>query len=376
MFPETEFHKLGNRLMFLVIEGRIYHTDNSGNSGEGFLSLCGLNFPLIKAETIEEIENRYYRKAKNEIKEFKAKQIGELNDKYLKILEEMIKKKEDSIFFFREICPAYNLNFNNQFVLSPLNILSEEKKVIQTQEDSNLNLLRKILPEKCAVINGRVYPISFSQDNVFVDLNNQSYELLKSTSLLDEIEETFQAQFEERLKKEANFEFETGKEKKEKVSILEKELGSLEVIHGIDKYEHCYEYGEIGYEFSSKLIYWLIKPHYNSTTERSYSEGQSAVTLELDNKKLGNSVKFVERGNRDTLFSIHSHSNCYGQGTKMPPFDDAHPDSIEDKMYMLKTCAEEVSREGNFWTAPDSSSSDDSSSDDNSSSNSSSDYNY
>jgi hypothetical protein len=355
--------------MFLVMDGRIYHTANSGNSGEDFLSLCGLDFPLIKAETIEDLESRYCRKEKNEIEKFKAKQIGELNDNYLKTLKGLIGQKEDAVFFFREICPAYNLFSNAKFIsLLPETSIQKED---ETEKEKRKSILGNIMPEKCAVINGRVYPLSFSQDNIFINVNEQSYEINRSIILLDDIEKQFQKQFEENLRQEAIAEFDSGRKKEERISDLEKELGSLEIIEGAEEHEHCYEYGNIGYDFSSKLIYWLILPHYNSTSEKSYGEGQSAVTLELENKKLGNYVKFAERNNRKTPFKIHSHTNCYGSATSMPPFDENEKDSIEDKMFLLKTCAEEVFREGNFYTAPDTSSSDDNSSSDNSS-----DYNY
>jgi len=351
MFPETEFHKLGSRLMLLVMNGKIYHTGNSEERSSNFLSLCGLNFPLIKGELLNESEERYTRRSKSEIEKFKAEKIGLLNDQYIKNLEQLLKQKEDAVFFFREICPGYDPLFRPTYISDP-DFLRQSSAHETGQNQTSSGIFENLLCFNCAVINGRIYPLQSANSEVFVNLEGSNYELSRAVETIDDVEKEFQKRLADKLTEESAKEFERGKENEGIVSNLVREIGSLEVIRGIKKYQNCYEFGEIGYDFSAKLIYWIVIPHFNETTGRTYSEGQCAVTLEFENKKFGSSVKFAERDNRDCKFIIHPNSNCYGGATRMTSFEEGKNDSVDDKMYMLRTCAEMVFAQRKFYEPP------------------------
>ncbi len=360
MFPETEFHKLARHLMFLIVGDRIYHTTNSREVDKNFIFLFGLNFPLKRAETLEELEERYQKRNSAELQKFKEQHVEALNEKNIRELETALKTKEDLMFFFREICTRYNLSTGYKSSICQFIAQQRAREKRAEEPRGKEHTLKKILTFNCAVVNGRIYPLEDYTSTFFANLDGKNYQIARAVMTVEEAEKAFFDQFALALKKEALLDFEQEKESSKRILELEKEIGSIEVLDGVRKYTHSYEFGEIGFDTSSKLVYWLLRPHYNETSGKSYGEGQSAVTLTLQSKNLGSTVKFAERNDRNSRFDIYSGSNCYGDATSMPPFDSSNKNSIEDRMFMLRTCAQMVNEEKRFYQAPTYSSSDDS----------------
>ncbi len=332
--PETDFHKLSAAAMLLVSAGFLYLTKNAQEVGDDYLSLCGLKFPLMRTESLADMEARYRKRLRCEIERFQEDFLTVTEDVFISELEETLRVEKGVCFFLKEICPRYDLR---AYEIMMKNHESDVKPKVKPE--AGKAILESLLEKNCAVINGRIYPFQRTTQDVHGKFKGVSFQLTQAVALTDDVERQFRTAFIERLKEEAMAKLNKGRSEYVKTRELVRELSSLGVFKGLKKYDHCYEYGQIGYDFTAKVIYWLTAPHFNHTTRKRYKEGQSAVTLTLNGGILGIQADFAERNDRNEAFVPCGKNICVGGAYRM------ERKTIEDKIYYLKTFKEMVEAE-------------------------------
>lgn len=332
MFPETDFFRRKN-LMFLIVEGRYYNTSNSFPAEKDYLTLCGLRFPLERGRSLAEEEKNYrsrnkglFQQFRNSFQEKMDANRGALCD-VLKDIEE----KEDVLFFLANICRPHD---------SPLRVLEPGRKTESRASDSAELIFPQVIGQGYAVINQRMYPLKPTEKPVFVLLNEKGYSLNPSRMSVEDAEHEFHRLLARQLELQALSDFEAAKNCQGELKKLDEKIGSFQVAAKVSRFRHCYEFGDIGYDTTLKSVYWLIPPHHNRTTGKSYKEGQSAAVLPLAKGLLGVTAKFAERKDRDSPFEISNLSHCLGFSLV--------GDSLEDKMHYLRTFVSVVERNGGF----------------------------
>lgn len=315
--------------MSVVIQGRYYNTSNSETVDKNYLSLCGLRFPLARGRTLIEEEQSYTRRNEKVIQDMKNRFEKEINvnKKTLDEIQKEVDLREDIAFFISHICVPHERT-------SKFKEDAGSKKI----SNSNEPIWPLILAKDYAIINGRVYPLKPASEPVFVNLDNKNYTLDRGEMKVEDAESKFINILTQRIRIQAMNDSVKVKEIAEKAKALDEKILSLETALKISRYPHCYEYGDIGYDTSIRCVYWLIPPHHNRSSGRSYSEGQSAAVLPLANGQLGTAGSFAERNDRNSPFAIFSYSLCLGFGL--------NGNSLEDKMLYLKTFANVVSTNG------------------------------
>lgn len=328
MLAETDFHKRKN-LMSIIVQGRYYNTSNSAAVESNYLTLCGLRFPLVRGRTLIEEEQSYVRKNDKTIQQLKAAFEKEIdaNGKTLDELKREVDTKEDVAFFISNICVPHARTSK------PI-----EEKQTRILYQSNEPIFPTIINKNCAIINGRVYPLNRVSEPVFANLDNANYTIGSAETTVDGIESKFQNILMQRIRAMAINNSKKSKEFLDKTRQLDEKILSLETVLKVAKHAYSYEFGDLGYDTQIGSVYWLIEPHYNKTTGRNYSEGQSAATLKLTNKQLGTTGIFAERDSRNQPFVCVTSSHCMGFGLVGT--------TLEDKMQYLKTFASVVKRNG------------------------------
>lgn len=337
MLPESDFYRRKN-LMFLIVGMRYYNVENAQPVNKDYLELCSLRFPLKQGRMLTDEENSYLKINKKILQNLKTEIEKEITKKgaHLNDIKIDVETKEDILFFLSKICKPHNqkVDKNNK-------IQGEEQESFRFFLEDNELIFPRIINKDYAVINKRLYPLKTTENPVFVSLNSQNYTIDVSNKTVEEVESTFQRFLKEKIRIQALKDSVKTKELEKKISNLNVEIASLEIELNVSKFVHCYETGDIGYDFTSKLVYWLIPAHYNHTTGKSYEEGQSAATLPLQGGKIGNTWRFAERKNRNSQFVTRSESHCLGFSLV--------GDSLEEKMQFLHTFANVVKENGAFY---------------------------
>jgi hypothetical protein len=334
MLPETDFYRRGHimSLMFLIIGSRYYNTENSNLTNRDYLNLCGVRFPLKKGRSLLKEEQRYMQKNKKQLEQYKDEIEKKINQDGIGIAElhQDIVKQEEILFFLSKICSAYE---------SPTT-LKYQRQSQQSPQQEKESILMQIIGEDCAVINRRLYPLKQVGAPLFINIEEKNYTLCPSHIEVHTIEALFQKKLTEKLKIEVLKNSEKLKGLEEYSQELQSEIYSLEIFLKIKRYSHCYELQDLGYDSSIRSVYWLIPPHNNITTNKSYKEGQSAMTLPLNGEELGTSARFAERQDRNSPFRLVQNSHCLGFSLV--------GDSFEDKMAYLRKAAHNVYRNKSF----------------------------
>lgn len=352
MIPSINFAGLSEPLV--IFGGRMYHPSNSSNDERDYFFLSNLRFPLRKGQTLEDFEKRYVKLNAQELEKTVKAEAEALGQLRIDFLNKALSFKEDLMFFFKEICVPYEKNTHNSEGIT--DFFSEDVAVpeIEKTEFSWRNVLPAILSINCALVNRRMYPLVESQkpDVPFANINQKKYEIRPAVCKAEDIEAKFLEFMTSQLKNKGLHEFTNNLKKSARMSELEKKIGSIELLAGVKKLTNAYEYGDIGYDFALKVVYWLIPAHYNYTAVTSYGDGLSAVTLKMDKKKLANTPAFAFRNSINDPFIIHRHPNCYGGASR------CLGDTVDDIMAMLRACRMVVINEGRFYQEQTSSSDD------------------
>jgi len=337
MFPETDFYRKRN-LIFLIIDHTYYNISNSGDVNENYLNLCELRFPLTKGRSLLDEEKNYIKKNSKKLQDFKTeieKQITK-EGKHIGSIKESLEVQEDIHFFLSKICQPHNPDAAGT---------GTESSVQRTEYSIDCEeslILPQILNENYAIINQRIYPLQQIQEPIFVSLEGKNYTINTSIATPEEVEGNFQKILEERIKVQALSDSKKVGEILQNIDNLQEKIIHLTLKLNAKKYDSCYECGDIGYDFRSRLVYWLIPAHYNETTGKSYGEGQSAGTLSLIKKNLGTTLKFADRNERNSPFRISSKNHCHGD-LKLGG------NSLEDKMAYLRAFRMQVDKEKKFY---------------------------
>jgi len=336
MFPETDFYRKKN-LMFLIVSATYYNTGNSKAVDTNYLTLCELRFPLTKGRSLIDEETSYLKRNNQRFQDFRQEVERQINEegRHLEAIKQNLEIQEDVYFFLSQICQPHNPNSFEANV---------KASVGENQFDLEYNkkpIFPQLLQKDCAIINQRVYPLDQTQEPIFVSLDGKNYTISSSTGRVEDVETNFQKILEERIRMQALRDSKRVDDLKGKISNLQEKIVSLGLALNAKKYTHCYECGDIGYDFTSKLVYWLIPGHDNHTTGKNYGEGQSAATLPLKNQTIETTPKFAERKNRDYQFETSSKDHCLG--FKLVG------NSPEEKMQFLHTFVNVVINNGAFY---------------------------
>ncbi|MFA6022658.1 MAG: hypothetical protein WC781_01070 [Candidatus Pacearchaeota archaeon] len=349
MLPETDFHKKRN-LIFAIIENRYYNVSNSYQVNENYLNLCGLCFPLHRAGLITEEEKNYLKKNSEEIKKMKNQTEQDFNKgKGIESLTNELTKRENIHFFLSDICKPHNRDLKEQEYKPNLN---SSKNLIF--DDAEL-IFPGIISEDCVAINQRIYPLKECSEPLFVNINGKNYTIAPSLRTVDEAENIFQERLGRKIQIQAMRDSEKVNEIEKQISEIEQKNAVLEHNLKVKRYPYSYECNDLGFDTGIGCIYYLISPHSNYTTGKSYSEGQSAITLPLSKGVLGSVPKFAERNDRNQSFALSTQSHCLGISL--------NGNTLEDKMYFLRGVRHVIETNQAFYQVSQSSSSDDSSSD-------------
>lgn len=334
MLPETDFHKM-RKMMFLIFNGRFYNASNSAQVEDNFLELCDLRFPVMPGRMLSEDGKNYFKRNRASLEKLKNKMEKEiLKTNEASAITQSLNLEEDVQFFLNEICPIVtpHLEKRNYVPFTP------------PERSSSLDELPEIFPSilngNCAGINGRIYPLRPVNGRGFVRLSGREYGMGKSEVTIDEAEARFFQTVEWKIKEQVLI---TSKEIKDLLTKLEEAKQKNKALAEdwkVSIYPHCYECGQFGFDKTVKILYHLINPHHNSNTSRAYEEGQSAISLPLLNKQIHGTVRFAERPNRDSPFSVSSYSTCSGG----LPIGDA----IGGRAHYLQVFADMIGREGKF----------------------------
>lgn len=341
--PATDFHRKGN-LIFLLIDGRYHNVGNSADVDKNYLNLCGLTFPVMPGRKIADEEKDYLRKNAKDVKKLRDDIEKEVEGgKGIEYLTNELALYKGVDFFLTEICAKHNphlkirhFSFAQQDVAGLKPFSSE-----QTYFD-------EIIKEDSLVVNGRVYPLRKSQKAEFVNLNGVNYTIDRSRVTVDDVEKKFHELLTGAIRSFVISNSDVPKKMEREILLLKRKIAVLTEDLKVKQYPHCFECGDIGFDTSIRSVYWLIPAHYNSTSCADYSEGQSAVSLPFANNDLIAAARFVDRANRNSPFSPHPHSNCYGFGFA--------GSTLEDKMQYLHTCATVVFQNKRFYQEESSSS--------------------
>jgi hypothetical protein len=339
MFPETDFHRLGATI-FLIIGGRYYNASHSEAANENYLTLCSLRFPLKRGRTIQEEEANYFKKNSGTLakcKEEIGKQIN-LSDSCFQEIQRDISEKEEILFFLDNICKPHNGKVKAE--KSAVQAYRERISVLSPEVYEEGPILPKMLDKNYLAINGRLYPLLEEKAPVFVSLEGKNYTIQGSDRTIDQIESDFNKILHQRIKRQVIKNSGMVEDLEGKANNLQEEINSLITNLNVSVYPHCYEFGDIGYDKKIMSVYWLIAPHHNKTTGKSYGEGQSAGTLRLNKGELATSALFADRGDRNSQFTISTSSHCLGFSLR--------GNSLEDKMQYLHTFANVVNKNGAF----------------------------
>lgn len=328
--------------MFLIIGSIYYNTSNSREVSENYLNLCDLRFPLTKGCSILDEEKNYIKKHNKKLQDSKIeieRQISK-EGKHLDSINASLRVQEDIYFFLSNICKPHNPDAIRTDTTT-------NKQRTEYPKECDSFILPQILNGNYAIINQRIYPLEQTQEPIFVSLEGKNYTIKPSIATPEEVEESFQKILEEKIKIQAISNSKKTEELLQNIDNLQEKIIHLTITLKAKKYEHCYECGDIGYDFSSGLVYWLIQPHHNKTTGKSYKEGQSAATLALTNKNLGTTLKFAERKDKNSPFIISSQNHCQGDLR-------LGGNSLEDKMVYLRAFKMQVDKEKKFYQSSDS----------------------
>lgn len=323
--------------MSLIINGRYYTATNAQITDMNYLALCGLRFPLKAGRQISDEEKSYMKQNSRCLQEFKIKTEKEINNegRHLEEIKTDIETKKDIVFFLSNLCEPHN-----PFFLTEDNAENKQQNKSNSIKENEL-IFPRIINTDYAIINKRLYPLKETSTPLFVNLNNKNYTIDTSNKTVEDVESYFQKSLEEKLKIQALKNSLKIKDFDKNINSLSDKIISLEVALKVSRFKHCYEFGDIGYDFSIKCVYWLIHPHYNKTTKKSYKQGQSAATISLNKGQLGTTGQFAERKDRNHPFRISNEKHCMG-GCKLVG------NSNEDKMYYLHSFANTVKNKGGF----------------------------
>ena len=345
MIPESDFHKRRSSI-FALVSGRYYNAQESSNITSDYVSLSGVNYPLNPGRTLVEEEQSYIKRNSDVLK----KRIAEIKSdiKNGKLMDEKS----------RELEILRDINFFLTYIAKPDNPDSKTREyrdriITAVAEENILNgisLFSEIVPNNCAVINGRIYPLREIEQLSFLRVYGKNYTFNASKMTVDDVENAFKGQLEQELigrvmKGSGRY----NEVSDEIMNLRNKNILMAEDL-GVKRYPYCYESGDIGFDFSIRRIYCLIKPHSNQSTGRTYSEGESASTLTLENGVIGGDTRFADRNNRNSPFTVNSGSHCLGSLT-------LQGNTLEHKMQFLRLFAKEVYDNGKFYEPPNTDSS-------------------
>jgi hypothetical protein len=335
MPAETDFFKFGRRHQtFLIVGGRQFNASNSDDVDENYLDLCGTRLPLFPGRTLVDEEEAYLRRNRESLDDIEKKIEAEINTgRGIEDLNSELSISKDVHYFLREICAEYNYHVR----LSSYQKKTQEHRTV----DRKIPFMSETLKDDFLVMNMRLYPLVRSREPVFAKLNGQGYTIEKSRMKVEDVEKQFQdkiystsrAFIVASLEKTRNIESETA-ELKERSEILMNDLN-------VSRLPYALECGDLGFAKNLRGVYYLLAPHQNYTSEKSYGEGQSAVFMALTGGVLSGTAQFVERNDRNSQFTVHPHSNCYGTSCT--------GNTMEEKMLYLRVCKQVVESNNRFY---------------------------
>ncbi|MEI7718852.1 MAG: hypothetical protein WCI72_03205, partial [archaeon] len=350
-FPETELSKRGNS-MFLIFDSRYYPASNAEVTNGDNIYFGGLTFPLSRGRTLAEEEATYLKRNSKSILEEVAK------------IEKQVEKTEEANSLLQQLSTVSEINFFLKNIAREDNPLQRTTTYIPVNLSElptgdfsldNISIMPNIVSENFLAVNSRLYPIRGIDKPSIVYFGGSHYTLGRSTLTLAEAEKQFQTRLAQELKLRAIARSSKCREIHQEIENLKGENDLLVNQLGVRVTPYSYESGNEGYDLTLRRIYAPLIPHYNYTSEKSYSVGQSAVSLPLNKGVLGTDLKFVERQNANSPFSIHPHANCYGDLKLHGPTMEDHiiylreaVTTVEDKQafYQLTSTSSDSSESG------------------------------
>lgn len=355
MLPRTEFYEFGKRLMFLMLNNRYSHIENSRNCEDDFLFASGLKFPLVEGDTLEEATENYKNKFGERIEKYKEDKIKEIQNLKIPLqdLQQDLEKNEFLAFFLEQI---QNLNDKKT---NPVILKDKENG---NQKGLKWPILKDTLSrlglENIFVVNRRIF-LLVHPDNVkrdpFIKIKGREYYLAKTKHITDDIEEIYQKELERELREEALEEAPLAKSLKQEIEQLKSYIKNLEEIKDLKKKEFCYEVGSVGLDTQKNLLYRLIPAFYNEYHGRNYEEGRSAFGIPIIKKNDNGTTKisfnyndadrkFLTREDENRGFS-NAEWACIGFG-KMGSrnYNPQDPDNFYTALRFLRIGATTIKR--------------------------------
>ena len=323
MLPKNPIYEFGNQnLMMVVVDGTIYHTENSGFPEKNYLSLCGTFFPLVKSETLRNIEKRYLRRNKKELEEFKAKYAEKIsaNKESLENLDEQLKQNKSLYFFLSQVIPIY--------------IGEKIKERKKNDKQKKAIILENIVGKNFAVINRRIYPLKKIDSRSVIKVNGTNYFFDVSEKTIEKTEEEFQYYLRENLKEEVLEGIEELQKVKNKLLSLDSQVREFALKEHIAKVGACFEYGNIGYDPKNKRIYHFLPSHFNKTTKKFYTQKKGAIATNIDGSRLDTNFIIISRKNPKSDFKVDRTNLCLGMSPK--------GNSTKDVVAFLQKAAENI----------------------------------
>jgi len=299
MFPESNLHKFGKKFIFVVKDGIVYNIDNVAPSNN-FFYFRGLTFPLIKSETIQNMEKRYLRKNSDTFKKFQDRysQTISYNHTTASNLQTQMDKNKCLEIFVTQAVPAYM----GQIIKRN----GEKIKHDKTITDS-------LLGNNFAIINKRIYPLGEINIPSTIRLNNRNYTLLTSRKTINNFEEEFQYHLEERLKKEVLQKIRESQKITEKVMSLDSIIRDLAIKGHVEKKGDCFEYADLGYTPKMQRIYCYIAPHFNKKTIKHYGKRKVALSVVVKPEGIGLQTMIIAKNKDQKDFHSECTSLCLGK---------------------------------------------------------------
>jgi hypothetical protein len=340
VLPDSDFLRKGYNLLVLV-GGRYYNAGNSSPVSQEYLELCDLRFPLTRGMALDDEEANYLKRNAKEIEELRQKIEKEFSKGVgLEKLNDKLRRAKELNFFLERICRQDNWHL-------PVNDFEPNVQVEFPRSERGDGILKRLIGGRCAVINRRLYEMQEGDNGIFVNLGGKSYVIKPSSLRVEDVDRKFKEELERVLRIKMVSDSEKTREVAVQAERLDLKNRALCEDLKVKIYPYCFECGDIGFEPELHCVYWLIAPHYNSTTGGNYGEGQSAgaLSMDVDKSTLNASLMFISRADRNSRFSQSSQSICTGSLT-------FHEKTLEGLMYYLRGFATEVYENGAFHTPP------------------------
>lgn len=309
MFPENPLYQLGKDLaMFVVHDNIVYHAKSEARNPRGnFLYFCKRYFPLVKSDSLMNIEQGYAIENQYLFEKFQNEYASSLksNENALQQLNDELRKNRILHFWMSKVIPAY------------CNIKNEEFSACEEKEKNNSSssILEALLGSNAVVIDNIIYPLAEIGKPSIVHVCGKDYCWGPSKMGGNKMEREFQHILEGKLKRETLSKMDFSDSLKKEIFELEENIRicSTNPNH-IIKAGACFEYGDIGYDPDSQKVYYLLQPHHNHSNSKDYGPRLGAIAVGATENKLDTSLQLLGRSSPNSKFNVDVETSglCLG----------------------------------------------------------------